>query len=415
MTKRLLIIIVLLLALTPLLVTASHTLNDIINTPNFSYAVNYTNDNPYNPAAPMPGDDLHYMPDAQAQNMANALNNNNAVVAGNPNGNHTGFTNLGFRTPQFGGTPRNVMTFDCSEHGGCDSGNAPADRINMPATNYIQATEPCIRLVIGHELFHHVQYAYITFSKWSAWGTMPVEGTARMMQDKLYTDLDGNAGCITYRGQVNAFLGTPNQTIWNASYSSALFWSYLAEQLGTTVGEPGIGADFIERFWENARNNNASPDVPANMRRTINDFDVSETLENIFQDFTIANVAKDLDVSALDDALKYRYVDENDGNGGSYNQVARRWTGNIPPTRGPDAESVTRWGAQYYEANITGECQGNGVVGFHSDGDNAAYSLLAVKGNDVERLYKSVTDDFSRHPPALFRSLHATDRCGHRP
>ncbi|NOZ49947.1 MAG: VWA domain-containing protein, partial [Chloroflexi bacterium] len=341
------------------------------------------------------GDDTNYFPTTQAQNLANALNNNNAAAAGNPNGYHNGYTNLGFRTPDFGGTPRQVDVYDCSQHGGCDSGNAPADRINMPATSYISQSEPCLRLVIGHELFHHVQYAYITFNKWSAWGNMPVEGTARLMQDKIYSDIDANAGCITYRGQVNAFLGSPNQTIWNASYSSALFWNYLTEQLGTTVGEPNIGTDFIETFWANARNNNSSPDVPANMRRTIHDFDVSESLENAFHDFTIANVAKDLDVSGLNDATKYRYVDENDGSSGSYNQVKRRWSGNIPPQRGPDAESVVRWGARYYEATIGGDC--NGIVGFRSTGEQAAYSLLAIKGADtVDRLDKSVGTEFAR-------------------
>ncbi|NOZ72000.1 MAG: VWA domain-containing protein [Chloroflexi bacterium] len=394
MVKRSFLALVLMLLLTPILVRASHSFTDTINTPNFSYQVRFTNDNPYTPPAAA-GDDTNYFPTTQAQNLANALNNNNVAAVGNPNGYHTGYTSLGFRTPDFGGTPRQVDVYDCSQHGGCDSGNAPADRINIPTTNYISQSEPCLRLVIGHELFHHVQYAYITFNKWSAWGNMPVEGTARLMQDKIYSDIDANAGCITYRGQVNAFLGSPNQTIWNASYSSALFWNYLTEQLGTTPAEPNIGANFIETFWENARNNNANPNVPANMRRTIKDFDVSETLENVFHDFTIANVAKDLDVSGLNDATKYRYVDENDGSSGSYNQVKRRWSGNIPPQRGPDAESVVRWGARYYEATIGGDC--GGIVGFRSTGEQAAYSLLAIKGaSTVDRLDKSVGTEFAR-------------------
>ena len=94
---------------------------------------------------------------------------------------------------------------------------------------YVTATEPCLRLVMGHELFHHTQYAYITFGKWSAWGNVPVEGTARMMQDKIYTDLDGDAGCITYRGQVTNYMDNPNRTLWNLSYTTALWWNYLSE------------------------------------------------------------------------------------------------------------------------------------------------------------------------------------------
>jgi hypothetical protein len=242
------------------LATHPSPLPDIITTPNFSYNIRFTDDNP------PPATDANYMPNGQSQNMANALDNNNAAATGNPNGYHPGYTNQGFLAPSFGGS-NDVFVFNCSDHGGCDSGNAPADRINMPVPNYINQTEACIRLVVGHELFHHVQYAYITFAKWSIWGNMPIEGAARMIQDKIYNDLDGNAGCITYGAEVNGFLGNPNRTIWDISYTSALFWSYLSEQLGAFNTEPAIGLDFVQWFWQNAQANNASPDVVATMRR----------------------------------------------------------------------------------------------------------------------------------------------------
>lgn len=391
------VLLLALIGLFPSLLLANHPspLPDVINTPSFNYAVNYTNDNPYDPNNIMPGDDLNYFPDALAQNVADALHNNNTAVPGTPNGYHTGYTNLGFQTPEFGGTPRNTMIFDCSQHGGCDSGNAPADRINLPAPMYITRSEPCTRLVMGHELFHHVQYAYITFGKWTQWGSMPVEGTARMMQDKIYNDLDANAGCITYRGEVNGYLGNPNQTLWNASYASALFWNYLAEQFGDVTDEPQRGVDVIEQFWSNAEASNSSPDTVAAIRKTIKDYDTDATLEKVWHDFTIANYAKDLDVSGLADALKYQYRDENDGISGSYNAVATAGTNMIPGTW-TDSDSVVRWGAKYYVANVdAGDCQG-GVAGFRADGDTAAYSLLAIKGTDrVDRLYKSVTDHFA--------------------
>jgi von Willebrand factor type A domain len=371
-------------------------LPDTINPPN-NYSVGYTDNNPYNPAAPGPNPDMNYFPQAQAQNIANALSNNNAAAAGNPNGNHGGYTGLGFLTPDFGGTPRNVFVFDCSQHGGCDSGNAPADRINMPATNYISQTEACLRLVIGHELFHHVQYAYINFNNWATWGTVPVEGTARMMQDKLYTDLDANAGCITYLGETANWLGNPNQDLWASSYTSALFWNYLTEQLGLTATEPQRGTDFIVRFWQNAQTatNNGTIDLVGTLRTTISQFNVSDTLENLYQDFSIANYTKLLDVSALDNALRYRYRDENPGTADVYTTVSTAWDGSIPPAKGPQADSVSRWGSKYFVARPSADCIG--VVGFIGDGDRAAYSLIGIKGADkVDRLYKSTTSHFAR-------------------
>jgi Mg-chelatase subunit ChlD len=361
---------------------------DDITTPNITYHVRYTNNNP------PPAVDANYMPTAQAQNMANALDNANASAVGNPNGYHNGYVGLGFLAPDFNGAERRVEVFDCSMHGGCDSGNAPADRINMPATGYIGASEACIRLVIGHELFHHVQYAYITFNKWAQWGGVPVEGTARLMQDKLYNDLDGNAGCITYGGEANLYLGAANQTIWNISYTAALFWNYLTEQLGANVTEPNIGVDFIRRFWVNAQANNASPDTVGTIRQTITQMAPGRTLEQMFHDFSIANYTKDLNVAALPNSTRYRYRDENDATGQRYNPVTMRWTGAIPPTRGPQADSVVAWGARYYEATPSADCT---IIGFRSTGDTAAYGLVASTGaNTAQRLYKGVGGTFAK-------------------
>ena len=385
-----LLLAVLLALLLPGLAQATHPtpLPDDQTTPNFTYHVHYTNNNP------PPAVDLNYLPTAQAVNMANALDNNDVPAAGTPNGYHRGYTDLGFGAPDFAGAERQVQVFDCGPHGGCDSGNAPADRINMPATGYAGASEACIRLVLGHELFHHVQYGYITFGKWSVWGGAPVEGTARLMQDKIYNDLDGNAGCITYGGEANGYLGDPNRTLWNISYTSALFWNYLTEQLGTNNTDPNIGADFIRRFWQNAQTNNASPDTVGTIRQSIHDFDAAKSLEQAFHDFSIANYTKDLNVSALPNSTRYRYRDENDATGQRYNAVAERWTGPIPPTKGPRADSVVAWGARYYEATPSADCQ---IMGFRSTGDLAAYSLVASTGaNAAQRLFKGVTGDFAK-------------------
>ena len=121
----------------------------------------------YNPGAPGPSPDMNFFPDGQAQNLANAYNNGNVATAGTPNGYHNGYTDLGLLAPDFGGN-RDTNVFDCGPHGGCDQGSAPADQIQFPATTYITQPENCIRVIAGHELFHHVQYAYITFNNWPA-------------------------------------------------------------------------------------------------------------------------------------------------------------------------------------------------------------------------------------------------------
>jgi von Willebrand factor type A domain/Carboxypeptidase regulatory-like domain len=369
---------------------------DDITTPNEGYVVRYNDDNPYTPPA-MPGDDMNYVPMSQAQSAADSLDRSGSSSTGNPAGYHPGYVDLGFMAPDFDGSDRETFIFDCNGVGDCDSGNAPADRINLPAPTYIDATDACIRGVIGHELFHHVQYAYIDFDNWSGWGNEPVEGTARMMQDKIYTDLDGNAGCITYRSQVNNYLGDPNRNLWTLSYTTALFWNYLAERLGPASVEPSIGTDVIMRFWELAGGRADSPDFLGVLRQTVTEFDSAETLENVFHDFTIANVAKDLDLSPIADGLRYRYIDEHDAVSGSYNQAARAWTGTIPPDRAGIADDVVAWGAKYYEANISaGDGCRNGVVGFRGEGDIAAYGLMAVQGSQVQRLIKGRTGNF-RH------------------
>ena len=390
---------------------------DLITTPNIGYPVNYTDNSPYNTdsngdgicdvtgVGTVPaGGDGNYFPAGQATSVANSLDNSNANAVGNPNGNHAGTVNLGFLAPSFTGASSDTDIKDCQPHGGCDSGNAPSGSINMPAPTYVCASEPCIRLVMGHELFHHTQYAYITFNQWSSWGSTPVEGTARMMQDKLYSDLDADGGCITYLGAVQDWMDSPNQDVWASSYTSALWWNYLSEQFGTAATEPNYGVDFIRTFWERAQANNGSPNTPETARETIGLFDNTAVMEDVYLDFGIANVAREFDVSTLPDAIKYRYQDENDGNNSVYQNVSRRWSGTVFPNKTDANEAVSRWGARYYDAQLN-DC--TGIVGFKSDtldGNTAGYGLLAIRDRsasggsnvEVERIFKARTTSFAK-------------------
>lgn len=361
----------------------------VITTTNDNYTIDYT---PDDGMAPLTGAEF---PDAQAQRLADALSNTNAATAGNPNGLHNGYDAQGFDAPDFNGAGRQTFVLDCTTVGGCDSGDAPADRIRMPVANYRTETESCMRGVIGHELFHHIQYESIGFNNWSTWGGDPVEGTARVMQDKLYNDLDNNAGCITYLGQVNSYLGDPATTLWGRSYTTALFWNYLMEQLGSERAEPGVGHDFIREFWQNAQDAGSNRDFLATLRATITEFNRDATLEDLFHDFTIANYTKQKDVSVLPDATKYVYVDEQQAGATAYDAVPVTNVGTIPPNVGPTNLTVNRYGARYLQADI-GDC--TGVAGFVADGDRAGFALVSQDSatDTVVRLDKGVGEHFAR-------------------
>lgn len=358
---------------------------DVINTTNDNYVVNYT---PDDGMAPLTNAEF---PQAQAQRIADALSNTSASTPGNPNGYHNGYDDLGFDAPDFGGTDRDVNVIDCA--GGCDSGSAPGDQIKMPADMYRAKSEACLRLVIGHELFHHIQYESIGFGNWSTWGSDPVEGTARVMQDKVFTDLDNDAGCITYLSQVNDYLGSPDVTLWGRAYTTALFWNYLMEQLGADRAEPHVGTDFIRQFWQNAQDAGDDRDFLQTLRDTIHDFDAGLSLEEAFHRFSIANYTKQLDVSELPDGLRYRYVDEQQPGATAYASVPVVDEGNIPPTVGPKSISVNRYAAKYVQADI-GDC--TGVAGVVVDGDPAGLALVSQASGVVKRLDKAQTTHFAR-------------------
>ena len=286
----------------------------------------------------------------------------------------------------------------------CDSGNYNFNNMNMPTTTNCTRSEVDIRRVIGHELFHAVQFSYIEPSGWTNWGRTPVEGTARMMEDQVYTDLDNHT---RYRGQVTNYLNNPNRDWFEVSYSAALGWKYLAEQYGNTATEPGIGTDFILRFWENAEDNDSTKSTPNTLEQTIKEFDSTSSLREWFHNFSIANIAKEFDVTGLIDASKYRYIDENDGLSDPYTNVSRANEDSIPFSGSGDAaneDDLSRWGALYLQGDIDNtRCPRGAVIGFRGQSSNddstrkIHYGLLAIKGADkVSDLQRASTTDFHR-------------------
>ena len=80
------------------------------------------------------------------------------------------------------------------------------DNRRCPVT-FATASEPFIRSAVAHELFHHVQYNYINFNDWPSWGGWTVDGTARLMEDKITLDNDITPGNTWYVGEVNGYPG----------------------------------------------------------------------------------------------------------------------------------------------------------------------------------------------------------------
>jgi len=128
--------------------------------------------------------------------------------------NHNIYVNppYSFLAPNFSESPNDICIFDSQ-----NIATAPADRITVDAPMMRTASEPFTRAILGHELFHHVQNAYIDINNWAAWGGWTVEATARAMEDKTFTDNDSTPANTLYVGEVNNYMGNPNATLMDIS------------------------------------------------------------------------------------------------------------------------------------------------------------------------------------------------------
>ncbi len=275
-----------------------------ITTPTHDYVLHVDND----PVSP------HYYPPLKALADAFALDRLGEFDTGNPLGYHHGYTSLGFLPSYFAGGERNVFYWDCNDNVefdfDCDYGLAASDAIHMPAPFYGDDPAICTRVILGHELFHHVQDAYEIDEDVPAMPAWVTEGQARAMQDKIYldADLDPSTACnADYLSQVDAYLEDPNRTIWTVSYSAALFWHYLMEQFGDNVAEPTRGTDFVVDWWDGA----IAPGAPTGSVDltdiAIASADPSQDFTSAFRSFAIANLVKDFDLSHVSAAFRNRY------------------------------------------------------------------------------------------------------------
>src|SRR5687768_12601228 len=156
-----------------------------INTPNFNYVVRSGAQAP------------HAVTDTRLGQAGRALDRNGTAQNGNPLGYHAGYVARGFRTPYFEGGNNEVVFWACADNPGgfdCDNGWATTEQIIMPTDVYGDKSESCERGILGHELFHHVEFGH-TFDGGGegcggTFGNTACEGQARALQDKIYFDLD---------------------------------------------------------------------------------------------------------------------------------------------------------------------------------------------------------------------------------
>jgi len=359
----------------------------------------------------------HAIPEWQVQWGADAIRRGGVTALGNPRGHHPGFTSLGFLSPffDFPGLERPIYFWDCAppEPSDCDNGQAPVSQIRMPTSVYSSLQDPggnataelALRMVLGHELFHHVEFAYVSQAGGSGCGPWPAaacEGHARMMQDHIYDDIDlAPSHWIWAQGSFNHYLEWSNTTIWEYSYDSSLFWHYLAQRLGDEQDEPTAGADFIVQWWENAVLDYDTPDIIDVTRETIEDFSPSDELESLFFDMAIANAAKDYDLSELSASNQSRWSYADEGQGFAqpdYASVTIFFDPVVAPgSPGPQTQGLAHsWATNYQQADVSA-CPAGSVLRYEVEQieNGGLLGLLAIRGGQVLDVVKHAGSDWN--------------------
>ncbi|MEL7450880.1 MAG: hypothetical protein AAFN78_16825, partial [Pseudomonadota bacterium] len=342
------------------------------NPPGYDYDVYYTNDDPAS-------DD--FFDDMRAGFVRDGILNSHQTFVGAPHN---------FNAPFWSESPMKSCIYDSA-----NTATANRDKMTFDAPRVGDESEPYIRFLAGHELFHHTQYGYLDNGSTNSWGKWVVEGTARMMEDKLWLDNDITPSNTFYRGEVNKYLEDPNRTLMDISYTAALFWNYLTEQLGSPFPEPARGVDFIQRFFTFV--DEQDPDSIKFLRDTIDSFSPGTSLETMFVDFAITNYTHDLDLSLLSNPEKYSYFDETAAGGGTaYDPVART---EVPAMDTPYTAEVNRWGVAYFEVDVP-QVDGCGVAGVwarSTEGKSMAWALVGVDtGGVVTEILRGSGTEFYR-------------------
>ncbi|MEO0972924.1 MAG: hypothetical protein AAFX85_07490 [Pseudomonadota bacterium] len=295
--------------------------DDVDSTASFGdWDVRFTDATPYDcTMPPPPGADLDFLPFSVARDMLDAITGSANVLPNEPPNFLTAYAELGFGPALFDldfSDDTELFAYNCAPGSGvdpdCDTATAGHDYMAWAATRNCMSSEARTRFIAGHEIFHYIQYGYVGFDL-SDWGSTAVEGTARMMEDQVYVDLDA-ANTFVFSDAQN-YLVNPNRSIWSLGedlgYQSVLAWKYAAEQFGNVRDEPRVGVDFIRRFWERADAAEDDPSTPRVFGETLLEFtgnslttgDHLDASLAWFQRFAHTNLVRRYDLSGLTPAL----------------------------------------------------------------------------------------------------------------
>ena len=284
-------------------------------------------------------------------------------------------TGLGFQTPLFTGK----LVVEVRDAVSCNGATGPG-------LDYMYVNDECfssnqqMRKVVGHELFHRVQYSYHgTEVKWFK------EGTARAIEDNAFADIDNWPNALTstssFNTEANNYLSNTNADITSIPmrYMSALWWKYFMEQFGTDPDEPELGVDALLRLWEAAV---ALDDVAA-LNQAFSTLGTGTSFDPAFRKFVAANWIKDL---GNQPGSEYNYVDEDQaGNPAIYGPLFPTNLGTIS-TGSPGTSNnqfVSRYGVRYFSATPGATCPVVNAT-FHTDNGPAFYHVVTQKGTSLD-------------------------------
>ncbi|HMN28919.1 MAG TPA: VWA domain-containing protein, partial [Caldilineaceae bacterium] len=277
---------------------------------------------------------------------------------------------------------------------GCNGGtNAGINFLTI--NNGCFMTAEIIQQTSGHELFHRVQLGYGDDLSAGLW---LFEGTARVMEDQTFANLDNWPGALTapfsFNRQVNEYLLNPNVDITSdpQRYNSALWWKYFSEQFGTIVTEPQRGVDAIRQLWEATQ----TQDNIAAVNLALSALAPGASFDSGFRRFVAANWLKDL--TGVPGTL-YNYIDEDEvGNPGPYGPIVPTSVGTIDLSTPASFanQSISRYGARYYSAVPSSSNCPVVSARFHTDNGPAFYHLITQKGSALDSHIESSAGDFTR-------------------
>lgn len=301
-----------------------------------------------------------------------------------------------FDDPWFNALPDvDLVVFDSS-----DTGTNNSTCVTLDAPKMRCASDRSLRWVISHEMFHGIQRRYETNGGLDGslgFGSWLTEGTARCLDDRYDTELDGNGPHITDSNRLmdsdHEDLGPYRDlSLTQLSYRACLFWSYCCEQLGSVNVEPDSGIDFVRTLWNNVEEDltdTGTKDALGSMRRTVEE-ESGRSLNHFFQDYTICLYSREVDASALPNPSRYAFVDENAGNAGDgpLDNMVRSFThdGNLMVPQSVLGASVKSYGQRIGEVTFAGPpatgvpCR---VIGIRGTSDQTmGWSVVAVKNDD---------------------------------